>query len=121
MKNKLILVTAMIFTVFSLNGCSVSEEGSSNLDSDLSQPTMTDVSSNSESMNQDVSDDQMIDSQITFADGYVLNDFESRYSEAGSLYPDKTVLVWACDEDIRYEEELNTYLNENNYPFVIVF
>lgn len=121
MKNKLILVTAMIFTAFSLNGCSVSEEGSSNLDSDLSQPTMTDVSSNSESNNQGVSDDQMIDSQITFADGYVLNDFESRYSEAGSLYPDKTVLVWACDEDIRYEEELNTYLNENNYPFVIVF
>lgn len=117
MRKKSFLVNIMVITALLFNGCSISKEESS----DTSQSAMSNMSSSLESTDSFLPDDETDSTQITFSDGYVLNDFETRYDEACSLYPEKTVLVWACDTVIRYENELNSYLCENNYPFVIVF
>lgn len=117
MRKKSFLVNVMVITTLLFNGCSIFKEESSN----TSQSTVENMPPDSGTMDSTLLNGGTDGAQITFSDGYVLNDFETRYDDACSLYPEKTVLVWACDAVIRYENELNSYLCENNYPFVIVF
>ena len=55
-----------------------------------------------------------------YSDGTSVISFEERYDKIKKDYPDKTILIWLCDDEIgRYESELNSYLNKNNYDYVI--
>lgn len=48
-------------------------------------------------------------------------DFDERYAAYQKMYPDKSVLVWLTDSYVRYEAELNQYLADNDYDYLICF
>lgn len=56
-----------------------------------------------------------------FQDGMPVLSFDRRYSKICDTYPDKTVLVWALDTDVRFEGELNEYLVSQGKDYVICF
>lgn len=46
-------------------------------------------------------------------------DFESRYKQTNDKYPNKTILVWATDQEIVYEDDVNNYLSSLGKEYVI--
>ena len=56
-----------------------------------------------------------------FQDGTPVLSFDRRYRQICDTYPDKTVLVWALDTDVRFESELNEYLASQGKDYVICF
>ncbi len=48
-------------------------------------------------------------------------DFDTRYDNIKELYPDKTIIIWASAFAQRYEDEVNEYLSDNGFDFVICF
>lgn len=120
--------SSWIFAVLiSLSLCSCSNTNSTSVtESQQEQTNVTQSTSNTSSEiidnnNNEVVEEVDLSNSIYFQDGYVLQDYETRYNKVKSQYPDSTILIWANDENIRYEEELNDYLNQKGYPFVIVF
>ena len=49
------------------------------------------------------------------------SDFDEKYKACQDMYPDKSVLVWLTDDYVRYENQLNEYLADNGYDYVICF
>lgn len=127
MKNYSKKVSWIFAILISLYLCSCSNTNSTSVtEAQLEQSDITQSVNNANSEIVDSIDNEFVgeidlSSAIYFSDGYVLQDYETRYKKAKSQYPDSSVLVWASDTDIRYEEELNDYLSQNGYPFVIIF
>ena len=68
-----------------------------------------------------LTNDSIIYASKTYSDGAPILDFETRYENLKNKYPDKTILVWASEQNIRYENEVNNYLTDNNSEYVICF
>ena len=103
-------ITILIIFIFLLTGCSQSktDERSSydkTEDSKSSEYSVTVIS--------DDSNDEELD--------YYLRSYDEKYDYCTEHYPDKTVLTWLTDSYERYELELNDYLYNNNYDYVICF
>ena len=47
--------------------------------------------------------------------------FDEKYQFYSERYPNKNILVWVTDLGSPYELELNDYLYENNYDYIICF
>lgn len=111
-RNKVLPLISAICLVFS--GCaSGSNETSSVVDSN------SDKQSN---MADDSSVYEVIQAQSTYSDGFPCLDFETRYENIKNQYPDKTILVWALIDAIRYEDDINQYLTtELDSDYVICF
>ncbi|MCD7742422.1 MAG: extracellular solute-binding protein [Ruminococcus sp.] len=60
-----------------------------------------------------------IDSDDEIALAYL--DYDEKYQYYKESYPDKTILTWLCDDYVTYEQEVNSYLVENDYDYVICF
>ena len=58
--------------------------------------------------------------QTSFFDTPIYS-FEKRYEKIKEQYPDKSVLVWVSDQNIRYEDEVNSYLSEHKKNYVLCF
>ena len=56
-----------------------------------------------------------------YSDGTPMLSFDKRYESISEKHPDKTILIWATDQDIRYEDEVNEYLCEHGKDYVICF
>ncbi|MBQ8966960.1 DUF3502 domain-containing protein [Ruminococcus sp.] len=103
-------LTILILSIFLLTGCSQSqtEEPSSN--------DKTENSKNSEKPVTIIVDDTE-DEQVD----YYLRSYDEKYDYCKENYPNKAVLTWLTDSYERYELELNDYLYNNNYDYVICF
>lgn len=97
MKNKLIVLLCLVSVM--LSGCSQSDT-----DNTSKNRTSNDITSNT----NDITD-------MTFSS------FEDKYNAYLNEYPDKTILVWITDEEPKYEQELNDYLYNNGYDYVVCF
>lgn len=78
-------------------------------------------SSNNQSESQNSYSTSEVQNFREFADGYKYYDFNTRYKKIKEQYPNKTILIWAVDYGVRYEEEINKYLNDKNTDYVICF
>lgn len=50
-----------------------------------------------------------------------LTDFDEKYATYQKKYPDKQILTWLTDSYVRYEAELNQYLADNGFDYVVCF
>ena len=48
-------------------------------------------------------------------------DFDEKYKYFSKIYPNSTILVWATDTSLSYEQELNNYLYQNDYNYIVCF
>ena len=69
----------------------------------------------------DVPNNIEIQYEKNYSDGTPILDFDTRYENIKNTYPDKKILIWASNENVRYEEEVNKYLNDNKAEYVICF
>lgn len=98
---KKIAVVISLLTLF-LIGCSSNHVDDSKQD---------DLGTNS-NMQDDISD---VETNVSFMD------YDEKYKLYQNHYPDKVILTWLTDNYVRYEWELNEYLSNNNYDYVICF
>lgn len=100
-KKNLVLLLIVLITI--LSGC-------------------TDSAGKPDSSYDDSSDTIIFDGhEATYSDGKPCLDFKTRYTNIKNKYPDKTILIWASEQQVRYEEEVNEYLAESGCDYVICF
>ena len=67
------------------------------------------------------SNDSMADKTDSLEIDIAYMDYNEKYELYQQRYPDKIILTWLVDNDVTYEKQLNDYLYENNYDYVICF
>ncbi len=102
-------IAALIAFLLLLSGCSQSDENSA----DESVGTQGGTLQNGGSDNDDSEDDEELQ--------YFLWSYEDKYAYCQENYPDKTILTWLTPSEVFREPELNEYLYENGYDYVICF
>lgn len=112
-RNKLLLLALIV--CLSFTGCnSDADKNTSSINLNQGKESKT-----TDSLSQS---NEIIVADKTYEDGYLNLDFETRYGNIKNQYPDKTILVWAIDNGIRYEDEVNQYLTtELDSEYVICF
>ena len=82
---------------------------------------ISDYSSNDNTSSYETDDTLDDEVEYYYSDDTPIYSFEKRYEKIKEQYPDKSVLVWLTDSYVRYETELNQYLVDNDYDYVICF
>ena len=82
---------------------------------------ISDYSSNDNASSYETDDTLDDEVEYYYSDDSPIYSFEKRYEKIKEQYPDKSVLVWVSDQNIRYEDEVNSYLSEHNKNYVLCF
>lgn len=82
---------------------------------------ISDYSSNDNTSSYETDDTLDDEVEYYYSDDTPIYSFEKRYEKIKEQYPDKSVLVWVSDQNIRYEDEVNSYLSEHNKNYVLCF
>lgn len=82
---------------------------------------ISDYSSNDNASSYETDDTLDDEVEYYYSDDTQIYSFEKRYEKIKEQYPDKSVLVWVSDQNIRYEDEVNSYLSEHNKNYVLCF
>ena len=82
---------------------------------------ISDYSSNDNASSYETDDTLDDEVEYYYSDDTPIYSFEKRYEKIKEQYPDKSVLVWVSDQNIRYEDEVNSYLSEHNKNYVLCF
>ena len=61
------------------------------------------------------------ETETEFADGSPMYTFESRYEYLQNKYPNKTILVWINFTDVKYENEVNEFLDSEGKNYAVCF
>lgn len=113
-------LTVIIAAAMLLAGCSKTDSASEGASSAAESTLHTSTAATNNSPD---SEDEGTYNGVTylFPDGTPVLSFEKRYEKTAEKYPDKTILVWALDIDVRFENELNEYLVSQGKDYVICF
>lgn len=109
-------ITAITAALLMLAGCADGESSSSQTEkavSSAAEVTLAADSSEEDGFYNGV--------YFQFQDGTPMLSFEKRYDRLKEKYPDKTILVWATDQEKRYEDEMNEYLISKGKDYVVCF
>ena len=82
---------------------------------------ISDYSSNDNTSSYETDDTLDDEVEYYYSDDTPIYSFEKRYEKIKEQYPDKSVLVWVSDQNIRYEDEVNSYLSEHDKNYVLCF